>query len=109
MTISEDIYRNEKTVTAMMDFSLSTTILVPSVDVSQSSQDIVWSSSEEVRHGDVTAGVKRAWNVITADKCRFFILRGILLPVFFNVCTSAGPAKFKLKYKSKQNPSTLTK
>ena len=35
---------------------------------------------EEVRHSDVTAGVKR-----------FFILRGILLPVFFNVCTSAGP------------------
>ena len=42
VTISEDIYRNEKTVTAMMHFSLSTTILVPSVDVSQSSQDIVW-------------------------------------------------------------------
>ena len=29
-------------------------------------------TSEEVRHGDVTAGVKRAWNVITADKCSFF-------------------------------------
>ena len=27
---------------------------------------------EEVRHGDVTAGVKRAWNVITADKYSFF-------------------------------------
>ena len=48
------------------------------------------AATEEVRHGDVTAGVKRAWNVITADKYSFFILRGILLPVFFNVCTSAG-------------------
>ena len=27
---------------------------------------------EEVRHGDVTAGVKRAWIVITADKYSFF-------------------------------------
>ena len=27
---------------------------------------------EEVRHGDVTAGVKRAWNVITAEKLSFF-------------------------------------
>ena len=27
---------------------------------------------EEVWHGDVTAGVKRAWNVITADKYSFF-------------------------------------
>ena len=25
-------------------------------------------SPEEVRHGDVTTGVKRVWNVITADK-----------------------------------------
>ena len=25
-------------------------------------------SPEEVRHGDVTTGVKRAWNVITAGK-----------------------------------------
>ena len=39
--------------------------------------------TEEVRHGDVTAGVKHACNVITADKYSFFILRGILLPVFF--------------------------
>jgi len=36
-------------------------------------------------------GFKRAWNVITADKYSFFILRGILLSVFFNICTSAGP------------------
>ena len=28
--------------------------------------------AEEVRHGDVTAGVKCAWNVITADKYSFF-------------------------------------
>ena len=41
----------------------------------------------QVRHGDVTAGVKRAWNVITVDKCSFFH-RGMVLPVF---CTSAGP------------------
>ena len=27
---------------------------------------------EEVRHGDITAGVKCAWNVITADKYSFF-------------------------------------
>ena len=27
---------------------------------------------EEVRHGDVTAGVKRGWNVITAEKYSFF-------------------------------------
>jgi len=27
---------------------------------------------EEVWHGDFTAGVKCAWNVITADKCSFF-------------------------------------
>ena len=27
---------------------------------------------EEVRHSDVTAGVKRAWNVITADKYSLF-------------------------------------
>ena len=27
---------------------------------------------EEVRHGDVTAGVKRAWNVITVDKYSLF-------------------------------------
>ena len=48
--------------------------------------------SEEVRHSDVTTGVKRAWNVITADKATaFFTLRGIVLPVFFNICTSAGP------------------
>ena len=26
------------------------------------------SSPEEVRHGDVTAGVERVWNVITTDK-----------------------------------------
>ena len=26
---------------------------------------------EEVRHDDVTAGVKRAWNVITVDKYSF--------------------------------------
>ena len=31
-----------------------------------------WLDPEEVRHGDVTAGVKRAWNVITADKYSFF-------------------------------------
>jgi len=30
------------------------------------------SAPEEVRHGDVTAGVKRAWNVITADKYSSF-------------------------------------
>ena len=29
-------------------------------------------SAEEVRHGDVTAGVKHVWNVITADKFSFF-------------------------------------
>ena len=29
-------------------------------------------NAEEVRHGDVTAGVKRPWNVITADKYNFF-------------------------------------
>ena len=28
--------------------------------------------TEEVRHGDVTAGVKRVWNVITAEKYSFF-------------------------------------
>ena len=28
--------------------------------------------SERVRHGDVTAGVKHVWNVITVDKCSFF-------------------------------------
>ena len=27
---------------------------------------------EEVLHSDITAGVKRAWNVITADKYSFF-------------------------------------
>jgi len=48
-------------------------------------------NAEEVRHGDVTAGVKRAWNVITADKYSFFILRGILVPVFVKTCTGAGP------------------
>ena len=26
---------------------------------------------EEVRHGDITAGVKCVWNVITADKYSF--------------------------------------
>ena len=31
------------------------------------------SISEEV-HGDVTAGVKRAWNVITAEKYSFFLV-----------------------------------
>ena len=31
------------------------------------------------------------WNVITADKYTFFSLRGILLSVFFEVCTGAGP------------------
>ena len=29
-------------------------------------------AAEEVQHGDVTAGVKRTWNVITADKYSFF-------------------------------------
>ena len=28
--------------------------------------------AEEVQHGDVTAGVKRVWNVITADKAFYF-------------------------------------
>ena len=27
--------------------------------------------AEEIRHGDVTAGVKCEWNVITADKYSF--------------------------------------
>ena len=48
-------------------------------------------SAEEVRHGDVTAGVKRVWNVITAEKYSFYRLRSILLPLLFEVCTDAGP------------------
>ena len=42
-------------------------------------------------HGDVTAGAKRVWNVIIADKYTFFSLRGILLSVFFEAYTGAGP------------------
>ena len=30
------------------------------------------AAPEEVQHGDITAGVKRVWNVITADKYSFF-------------------------------------
>ena len=47
--------------------------------------------AEEVQHGDITVGVKRVWNVISADKYSFYRLRGILLPVLFEVCTGAGP------------------
>ena len=35
-------------------------------------QQLYHVESEEVRHGDVTAGVKRVWNVITVDKYIFF-------------------------------------
>ena len=48
-------------------------------------------SAEEVRHGDVTAGVKHVWNVITAEKYSFYCLRSILLPLLFEVCTDADP------------------
>ena len=40
-------------------------LLVTSADVNHDHE-----SSEEVRHGDVTKGVKCVWNVITADKYR---------------------------------------
>ena len=30
------------------------------------------------------------WNVITADKYSFYHLKGILLPLLFEVCTGAG-------------------
>ena len=41
--------------------------------MSSEKESIVSSlQAEEVQHGDFTAGVKRAWNVITADRYSFF-------------------------------------
>ena len=46
---------------------------------------------EEVRHGDVTTGVKRAWNVITVDKYSFFsFLEAFYFSFLFKTCTNAG-------------------
>ena len=47
------------------------------------------SISEEVRRGDVTTGVKRAWNIITVDKYSFF--QAFYFQFSFKFCTSAGP------------------
>ena len=64
---------------------------------------------EEVRHGDITTGVKRVWNVITADKYQLFsVLKTLYFQFSLKPCTGAvscgcsQSAKFKLKYKSKQ-------
>ena len=43
-------------------------------------QEDLWRVGGQVRHGDVTVGVKHEWNVITAASIAFFTL---LLPVFF--------------------------
>ena len=48
----------------------------------------------EVQHGDVTAGVKHEWNVITA--------------VFFKVCTGAGPVD-ALKVQSLNSNTKVSK
>ena len=40
--------------------------------MSSEKESIVSLQAEEVQHGDFTAGVKRAWNVITADRYSFF-------------------------------------
>ena len=48
-------------------------------------------AQEEVRNGDVTIGVKRVWNVITAEKFCFCRPRSILLPLLFEAYTGAGP------------------
>ena len=65
-------------------------------------------ASEKVRRGDFTAGVKRAWNVITADSTAFFILRGILLPVFFKTRTGAGPVN-ALKVQSSNSSTKISR
>ena len=45
--------------------------------------------TEEIRHSDVTTGIKCVWNVITADYYSFCSI--ILLLLFFVACTGAGP------------------
>lgn len=57
-------------------------------------------------------GVKHVWNAITADKYSFLLnLRDILLPLFFETCTGAGPMdalEVQSSYKCKHSASTLT-
>lgn len=56
-----------------------------------------------------SAAVKCVWNVIPVD---MYLVLGAFYFLFFEACTGAGPAdtaKFKLKYKSLQSASTLTK
>ena len=53
-------------------------------------------------------GVKGVWNVITADKYGFFHSTSIR-PAQAEVLWMSQSAKFKLKYKNKQSPSTPTK
>ena len=55
------------------------------------SSQCVWLRAEEVRHGDITVGIKRVWNVITVNKYSFHCLRGILLPLLLEVTAGTGP------------------
>ena len=59
--------------------------------------------TEEVLHGDVTAGIKHEWT-----STAFFSFRGILLPVFFKVCTGAGPVD-ALKVQSLNSNTKVSK
>ena len=64
--------------------------------------------AEEVRHGDITIGVKRV-ECNTVDKYSVHHLRSTRLPLLFEICTSAGPVDAHEVQSSNSNTNTVYK